>query len=142
MRRQTSASGTRTAGSPVSAPQVTRSESSTQAASKVRRSVPARPPGRSRIAAPGLDVLVGVGHAEAAGDQRGALAAEDADGLAQVVDLARALGFAAQDVGNAGALQLHAGQLQAEGVQPLQQLTQTGGVHMARLRHAGKVLGA
>ena len=51
--------------------------------------------GKVAVAAPGLDVLVGVGHAEAAGDQRGALAAEDADRLAQMVDLARALGCAA-----------------------------------------------
>jgi len=64
-------------------------------------------------------VLVGVGHGEAAGDQRSALAAEDADGLAEVVDLPRAFGIAAQDAGDAGAAQLHAGQLKVQGVQAL-----------------------
>ena len=64
-------------------------------------------------------MLVGVGHGKAAGDQRSALAAEDADGLAQVVEFLCALGIAAKHAGDTSAAQLHAGQFEVQRVEPL-----------------------
>ena len=87
-------------------------------------------------------MFVGVGHGKAAGHQRGALAAEDADGLAEVVDLARAFGIAAQDAGDASAAQFHAGQFEVQGIQALQQVAQPGGVDLTRFRHARQFVGA
>ena len=73
---------------------------------------------------------------------RSALAAEDADGLAEVVDFLCAFRIAAQDAGDAGAAQFHAGEFEVQGVQPLQQVAQTGGVDLAGFGHARQVVGA